>query len=114
MDDPAHLHCATRADLASCTSLCDLQPAPSQDLHSRRRRRNKSEYDTLTCRGPPDVHGQLYRSVRHSAFGGGDRRIDLRGGSSWRLSAEEQRLDPCDRTQHRARDPGARAGPCHR
>jgi hypothetical protein len=28
------------------------------------------------------VHGQLCRSVRHSAFGGGDRRIHLRGRGS--------------------------------
>ena len=44
--------------------------------------RIKGEYDTLTGRGAPDLHGQLYRSVRRSAFGGGDRRIHLRGRSS--------------------------------
>ena len=31
-------------------------------------RRTKSEYDTLTGRGASDVHGQLYGSVRRSAF----------------------------------------------
>src|SRR5579863_9862144 len=29
--------------------------------------RIKGEYDTLTGRGDPDLHGQLYRSVRRSA-----------------------------------------------
>src|SRR6185436_11263170 len=72
--------------------------------------RRKSEYDTLTGRGPPDVHGQLCRSVRRSAFGGGDRRIHLRGCSSRRVSAEEQWLDRCDRTGYRTRDPSARTG----
>src|SRR5262249_33520119 len=52
----------------------------------------KSEYDPLTRRGPSDVRGQLYRCVGRSAFGGGDRRIHLRGRSSRRLGAEKRWL----------------------
>ena len=61
---------------------------PVADPHGRR----YSECETLTRRGPPDVHGQLCRSVRRSAFDGGDRRIHLRGRSSRRLGAEERWL----------------------
>jgi hypothetical protein len=39
-----------------------------------RRRRNKSEYDTLTGRGAPGRARSLYRSVRRSPFNGSDRR----------------------------------------
>jgi hypothetical protein len=73
------------------TSLFQVAAKP---LRARRPRvadsggRTYSECDTLTRRGPPDVHGQLYRCVRRSAFGGRDRRIHLRGRSSRRLGAK--------------------------
>lgn len=42
---------------------------------------------------PPDVHGELYGSVRRSTFGGGDRRIHLRDRSARRLDVEKRSLD---------------------
>jgi len=43
----------------------------------------------LTGHGPPDVHSQLYRRVRRSAFGGGDRpnpstRLQLSASRRWK------------------------------
>ena len=43
--------------------------------------RNKSEYDTLTARGAPDVHGQLLGSARRSAL------VDVTGESIYEAAA---------------------------
>jgi hypothetical protein len=94
-------------------------PSPSQTRtiaagHALTGGRIKGEYDTLTGRGAPDLHRQLYRSVRRSAFGGGDRRIHLRGRSSRRLGAEKRwRADaiaPGTELEVQVREPAT----CHR
>jgi N-acyl homoserine lactone hydrolase len=55
-------------------------------------RRRQGERATLGCRGAPDVHRQLQRSVRYPPFSRCDRRIGLRSGCVGSVGSPRERL----------------------
>jgi hypothetical protein len=75
-------------------------------------RRTKGEYDTLTGRGAPDVHGQLYRSVRRSALSRRDRIYEAAalGVSALKNSGWVDAIAPGTELEIQVREPAT----CHR